>query len=281
MEKSASDVIFDKLLGNTLFLILCPVVCIAIGLFVFILPEFDNQPVTRAEAKTVSGSFEKYEVFGNYRDLYFSDGTSYPVFPHTESAEFQKQMKAMEPGTHLTIAVHPKSGFVIEVRTDTEELMEFETAQQEIRRYGIGYICLGGVFFLLSIFISVYGFWQKAAAKKEEERQHRQLARTKTNADGNFTPPLRDAATTGKARVFLQTKRKGCSIQYRRLKEVNELVVNGKVYDEMKARIEFAHNLRAMVDGHCIEAGMEDGHSCNFCYIRFDGMTIARKKRYF
>ena len=65
-------------------------------------------------------------------------------------------------------------------------------------------------------------------------------------------------------------------VMYRRIRSVNELVVNGKVYDEMKAVIEFPHNLFAKIGGHTIEAGYSDSSNS---YIRFDGQTIAEKKR--
>ena len=66
-------------------------------------------------------------------------------------------------------------------------------------------------------------------------------------------------------------------IIYRRIQFVNELVVNGKVYDEKKAVIEFSQNLFASIDGHTIEAGLDLDSSNS--YIRFDGQTIAEKKR--
>ena len=56
------------------------------------------------------------------------------------------------------------------------------------------------------------------------------------------------------------------------------MIVYGRVYDEMKAVFEVAHTLSAEIDGHKIEAGLEDGgYSCS--YIRFDGETLAEKRR--
>ena len=49
-----------------------------------------------------------------------------------------------------------------------------------------------------------------------------------------------------------------------RIGSVNELVVNGKVYDEMKAVIEFPHNLFANIGGHTIEAGYSDSSTVIF-----------------
>ena len=154
MNQSTRDSLYDKLMRNTLFLILFPIIGILIGGFGFIRPQFDNVPVTRAEAQIVSGSFEKYEISKNYHELVFSDGTYYSVYSQTETAEFRDRIKSLEKGTHLTIAIHPKSGYVIEVLTDTEELLNFETSQQKIYRYSKGYIWLGAFFILASFLVT-------------------------------------------------------------------------------------------------------------------------------
>ena len=88
--------------------------------------------------------------------------------------------------------------------------------------------------------------------------------------------PLRNADRDVKAKILLKTRVQDYDICYRRVKSVNELVINGVVYDEIKGVIEFAHNLSAVVDGHTIEAGLsEDSYS----YIMFDGQCLANKQR--
>ena len=79
-----------------------------------------------------------------------------------------------------------------------------------------------------------------------------------------------------KVRILLEARVEEYEICYRRVKSVNELVVNGVVYDEKKGVIEFAHNLSAVVDGHTIEAGLSDD---SYSYIMFDGECLANKQR--
>ena len=86
---------------------------------------------------------------------------------------------------------------------------------------------------------------------------------------------LRMADIDAKARILLQTEKDGLAITYRRVKNVNELVINGAVYDEYVARIEFAHNLEAVVDGREVEAGFDGNRS----YIKIDDEVIERKIR--
>lgn len=79
-----------------------------------------------------------------------------------------------------------------------------------------------------------------------------------------------------KQRVLCETELEGHKIVYRRVKRVNELVVDGYVYDEYEALVEFAHELSAEIGGHKITAGF-DGATKS--YIDVDGQRIAKKTR--
>jgi len=81
-----------------------------------------------------------------------------------------------------------------------------------------------------------------------------------------------------KSRVLLETDHLGRHICYRRTKQTNELVVNGRIYDEINMLLETAHALTAVIDGHTITAGY-DGKA--YSYICVDGTVIARKRRFF
>lgn len=92
------------------------------------------------------------------------------------------------------------------------------------------------------------------------------------------TPMLRFADEDVKARVLLEAEAVGHKIVYRRVKRVNELVIDGRVYDEYVALAEFAHTLKACIDGHTVEAGME---SSGQSFIVVDGQIVAKKLRLF
>jgi hypothetical protein len=86
---------------------------------------------------------------------------------------------------------------------------------------------------------------------------------------------LRMADMDVKAKILLQTEKDGFVITYRRVKRVNELVVNGSVYDEYEALIENHHILSGVISGRTIEAGYDGFNS----YIKIDGEIIAKKIR--
>ncbi len=87
---------------------------------------------------------------------------------------------------------------------------------------------------------------------------------------------LRMADMQVKARVLLEAEAYGYHIVYRRVKRTNELVVNGRVYDEYEALVEFPHTLTAVVDGHKIEVQYDVSSRM---YIFFDGNQLAKKLR--
>lgn len=88
--------------------------------------------------------------------------------------------------------------------------------------------------------------------------------------------PIREADTAVKARILLDGQVYGHDIVYRRVKRTNELVIDGKVYDEYTALSEMPHMLTATIDGHTYAAGLDNAsHS----YMMVDGQTVKSKMR--
>ncbi len=89
------------------------------------------------------------------------------------------------------------------------------------------------------------------------------------------SPILREADNTVKHKVLLQVTVANYNICYRRVKHTNELVINGNVYDEYTAVMEFAHELTAFYDGHHIVAGLKGLNS----FIAIDGEIVSKQVR--
>lgn len=246
---------------------------ICLGIF-FIASQSVNKPIRREEAVSYSGAFLKYESSGRYCEIYFKDSSCYEVYPHTEKRAFRDAMKSLEEGTILYILQNPNNHYVVEVRTDTEEILNFEQSQKDIDRYGNGYIFLGIVACVSGTILLIFVILETIYKRKETARQ----AKRKEYRIGAETdsPILRKAGTEAKSKILLEAKFRGYEICYRRMKTVNELVINGWVYDEKKGLLEFEHRLCATVDGHMIEAGYDEN---SFSYILFDGQQIASKQR--
>ena len=248
------------------------VASIILGLF-FIFSQNANAPILRLEAVSYSGQFEKYEVWRNYRTIYFKDGSAYEVYAHTETQAFQNMMKSLKKGTTLYILVNPNNDCVVEIRTDTEELLNFETSQKEIDSYDNGYIAIGTVACIGGVFLIWYVIASSNYKRKEAERYTK---RANAGMLGQNDTAIKRADHSVKSKTLLEATVEGYKICYRRVKSVNELIINGIIYDEKKGIIEFAHNLSAVIDGHKIEAGYDED---SYSYIIFDGKRIAEKRR--
>ncbi len=86
---------------------------------------------------------------------------------------------------------------------------------------------------------------------------------------------LRPDHLDDKCKILLEVETDSLHITYRRVKKVNELVINGNVYDEYVALIEGVHTLSATFASHKIEAGFDGYRS----FIKIDGETVAKKLR--
>jgi hypothetical protein len=95
---------------------------------------------------------------------------------------------------------------------------------------------------------------------------------------GENSAPLYRADEEAKSRILLEHVHGTYRIVYRRVKNTNELVINGYVYDTYEAKIETAHVLQAVVDGHQFEAGFSN---TSRSYILVDGSKVAEKIRWF
>lgn len=79
-----------------------------------------------------------------------------------------------------------------------------------------------------------------------------------------------------KARIFLEEDILGRHVVYRRVKSVNQLVIDGNVYDEYKAVVEMPHELKAQIDNHIYEAGCD---RTSMMYLAIDGERVKIKRR--
>lgn len=88
--------------------------------------------------------------------------------------------------------------------------------------------------------------------------------------------PLRRIEEDEKCRVLLESTYGMYRVVYRRVKSVNQLVINNYIYDEVQYVIEPAHTLTAILDGHKFEVGY-DGR--NSSYFLVDGNEVEKKVR--
>lgn len=94
----------------------------------------------------------------------------------------------------------------------------------------------------------------------------------------DYSTPIRRADEEGKCRVLLESEYGGHRVCYRRVKRVNELVIDGQVYDEYEALMEQAHILTARIAGHTYEVGYNEQSRV---FFKVDGQQIVQKMRWY
>ena len=265
---SLADTVLESKTGS----IIVGILAILFGA-VFALTQISNKPIPRSEAVAYTGEFEEYEIWKNSKTIIFTDGSSYNVFPHTTTQEFDDTLSSLKKGTKLYILVNPNNDYIVEIITGSREILNFEESQAALDAYDNGYIAIGVFICFAGVFIITYGLVSSKQKEKEIEKHTKKAKRRESGADDN---PVRRADRSVKVRILLEVRVEEYEICYRRVKSVNELVINGIVYDEKKGVLEFAHNLSAVVDGHKIEAGLSDD---SYSYIMFDGECLANKQR--
>lgn len=254
--------------NSTPFSIFISIFSIALGIF-FIFTSVNDKPIPRNEAVAYSGEFSSHEEMRNSCTIYMVDGSYYHLYPHTNTQSIHSRLDTLERGTAIYILVNPNNDYVAEIRTDTEELLNFELSQKDIYTYDNGYILVGSIAVLAGVLLIAITVGSFISKKKEARKDKSRNKSTSSKA-------LRCADNTVKHKVLLEAQVDEYKICYRRVKSINELVVNGMVYDEKRGVVEFAHRLIAVIGNHTIEAGLDED---SFSYIRFDGEIIATKER--
>lgn len=133
------------------------------------------------------------------------------------------------------------------------------------------------IYVIVSLSIGINAHYQLAKIYPEEQSSAVEQANAAFQAQTSTdSPVLRQADFSVKSKTLLEVSYLNHTILYRRVKRVNELIIDGKVYAEYKAFMEFSHSLIAVVDGHTFMAGLENTSKS---FIAVDGILLKEKIR--
>ena len=234
---------------------------------IFFHQSADDTPISRNQARVITGNYEKYESSRNYFGI-FINGKDYSIYPHIDTSKIEKELENLEKGTLIVALINPNNNLIVELKTPTHEILNFDQSQIDILKQEKLFVWLGVFLWIASFFIITIYFVERQAKKKEKVRFEESYKKR--------SYAIREASSDIKYKILLEAIQNDYIICYRRAKSINELVVNGIVYDEYKAILEFPHILYAEIDDHKIKAGYDED---SYSFIKFDEKVIARKKR--
>lgn len=132
------------------------ILCLLIG-FVFVCIGTGIEPVEREEMEAVSIRFQEYKIIGTETEwiLLIDDAKgSYEVHHTCSDFKLRQKLGELPAGTELELLLHPQEEYVLGIYREDTPLLDWKTAQQEIRDedlvffwMGIGLWALGVVMF--------------------------------------------------------------------------------------------------------------------------------------
>ena len=154
------------------FAVVFAVLCIFMSA-VFSTSFFTNRPIEKSASEEKSATYSHYkEEYGpklrrsintlNYIELYFENGEKELIHGVCVNKDLYKALDTLEKGTTLHMLINPDNNYIVELKANEEEILNFDYAQKKLRQEGVSFLYLG-IFMLLLCSCFVY----KAITTKE------------------------------------------------------------------------------------------------------------------
>ena len=115
-----------------------------------------NQPIDREDATELTCTYKEFIVRtqrGSIREikLLFYDGSAQYIDGSCVKDELEEKLEKTPIGTSFKMLVNPKNDYVVELVADGIVLLDFDYAQKELERDGVGFFYLGFVMYIFAI----------------------------------------------------------------------------------------------------------------------------------
>ena len=117
---------------------------------------YPNRPITREEATELTCTYKEFIVRtqrGSIREikLLFYDGSAQYIDGCCIKNELEEKLEKTPIGTNFKMLVNPKNNNIVELVADDIVLLDFDYAQKELERNGVGFLYLGIVMYVFAI----------------------------------------------------------------------------------------------------------------------------------
>lgn len=129
---------------------------------------FTNSPIDKSEATEKTAVFDYYEIQYrrrrslNYLTLFFKDEERQDIRGCCVRRALIEEVEKLKKGTVLHMLINPDNNYIVELKANEKEMLNFDYAQKMLRQEGVGFLYLG-IFMLIVCCYFVY----KAITTKE------------------------------------------------------------------------------------------------------------------
>lgn len=146
------------IMGAILLASLAVVSCFVVGIY---------EPIDKEDSVLCSVEFDHYSSYSSRhgrmrRYIELTNKERMSIYVGGEN--LANSLRALSPGTVLSLRLHPR-GTILEISTESEELLNFDNAQDELRTESIFWFVVGIVMFLGAIPCVAYS-WIKIVKHK-------------------------------------------------------------------------------------------------------------------
>lgn len=142
----------------------------ALASIIFIKMPNDYKPIERENAVVYEGIYESYYTDSkDYIEITFKDEKEYTIHECLRSREVYDKLDTLSEGEKLYVLENPEIGYIIELRTDKEEIINFDTSQAKMLKNAKFFMWMGICVDIAGVFLLAYGIYQLIAERKEDK----------------------------------------------------------------------------------------------------------------
>ena len=163
---------FDSF-DSPVFIVVVALLAAVMG-FVFFIGGDDYKNVTREDCIEYTGvvtniTGEAWYEEHDYCDIEFEDGELYTVDGTVISDDVKKALKTIDVGDTVTLLFYEEEASVMEITSDSREILPFEWAYEVLNREATAFYWMGIAVWAADIFLFGYGICGIIREKKEKE----------------------------------------------------------------------------------------------------------------
>ncbi len=159
---------FDK--SDSPYVIITMAVLMAVVSIIFIKMPNDYKIIERENARPYEGIYESYYTDSkDYIELSFKDEMKCDIHECLGSIDLYDKLDSLSSGEKLYVLENPETGFIIELKTDKEEIINFETSQAKMLKNAKFFMWMGIIADIGGVYLLIYGVYQFLKERKEYE----------------------------------------------------------------------------------------------------------------